>query len=323
MKSILLTLGVTSIFSVTSFWLGARYASQKPVGSEHEIVYAEVNGKPILGKDILAEIEPQLLEIKKSAYHLKKEATKKYILENLTQVDEPQDDFEVDVQSAEFKKWLSERNMTWNRLSPQAQSDAQGNFAQSMKIRALQLRQRDAYDSLEIKWHIPMDHWPRVESLFPSKLPALGDGSGSKRITLIANLHCGYCGQGLSTLQALRDRYQDDLKIDYRWILPEKQPETSEAFQIALKSYCAWKQSQFEAFMEKLLQPNSPGLPDANLDQEAFAQCLQSQNTVKELRSDLSQARLVSPAGEPVWIINGYIIPFAENMDSLVELLEN
>lgn len=143
--------------------------------------------------------------------------------------------------------------------------------------------------------------------------PFLGDPDAPITIIAFEDFQCSYCKQfNAETFDRLKKEYIDTGKVRfvYRDFIGSSHPDALRAAQAA---QCAHEQGKFWQYHDILFN-NQQTLDTQNLiryarvlvlDEEVFAQCLESQKYKQEVLNDDTVARNAGVIGTPTFFING------------------
>jgi protein-disulfide isomerase len=151
----------------------------------------------------------------------------------------------------------------------------------------------------------------------PDDDPVLGDVNAPVTIVEFSDFNCSFCGRfAAETLQPLLDDYAGKIRLVYR----DYPFQTPGSLTAALAGGCMNEQGKFWDF-HNLTFGNQPNLTrdafiayaeDLDMDVAAFTTCLDNQQYIEEVKSDISAATQLGVSGTPAFFINGVFISGAQ-----------
>jgi protein-disulfide isomerase len=157
--------------------------------------------------------------------------------------------------------------------------------------------------------------------------PSKGPQSAPITIVGFSDYECSFCGRALPTLQQLRDRYGDLVRVVYRdYVLPSHRnaPKAAEA------AHCAGDQGKFWEMHDHLFANQRDLSPIAairyagelKLDQAAFQQCIGSGKHEATWKAAQAEGELVGVRSTPTFFINGRMIVGAAPAETFISVVE-
>jgi protein-disulfide isomerase len=155
-------------------------------------------------------------------------------------------------------------------------------------------------------------------------------GPQQARVQLIefADFECPYCGSFHKTLKTVRDRYPDDVSLEY---VHFPLPMHRFAIPAARVAECAADQGRFEAMYDQLfngqesfgLKPwsdyaTAAGVPDL----AAFDACAKKTDPIPRIEQGKELGKKLDVQGTPTLIVNGWKLgrpPSPEELDAMVK----
>jgi protein-disulfide isomerase len=139
--------------------------------------------------------------------------------------------------------------------------------------------------------------------------PARGPQGAKITIVAFSDFRCPYCTRGNETLELLRDRYEDELRIVYKY-LPFQGPAATSA---ALGAWAAGKQGKFWEFHDEMyrrgprftLQDLELTAMRIGLDIDQWYVDVESEEGKAHIRGDIELAKRLSITGTPTYFVNG------------------
>jgi protein-disulfide isomerase len=169
-----------------------------------------------------------------------------------------------------------------------------------------------------------------------SKISPVGDGDyprGGKnaKVTLIeySDFECSFCGRHTPTIEALLDKYGDDIRVIFRHFpLSSIHPNAQKA---AEASECAGEQGKFWE-MHDLLFDNQSALGLVNLksyavnlglDQNQFNECLDSSKYASKISKQAAEAQAGGITGTPGTFVNDQLVKGAYPVATFEQIIDS
>lgn len=143
-----------------------------------------------------------------------------------------------------------------------------------------------------------------------------------------SDYECPFCGRHHPTMQALADKYGDDVAWVYRHF-----PLTSihpQAYPAALAAECANEQGKFWEYTDELVE-NQSSLNDTyysklagdlGLNASKFSDCYESEKYKSVVDGDMATARAAGVTGTPATFVNGQLISGAVDQATFESLID-
>ncbi|MGI9589787.1 MAG: thioredoxin domain-containing protein [Myxococcota bacterium] len=154
-------------------------------------------------------------------------------------------------------------------------------------------------------------------------------GPESARITIVefSDFQCPFCKRVGPTMDAIVERYPEDVRIVYRNFPLGNHNRAAPAAAAAL---CAEDQGKFWPYHD-LLFDNPRALEDdhfaeyaakLDLDEEAFAACYGEGRYEAQVARDLADGRAAGVTGTPAFFVNGVMLSGARPKEAFFELID-
>ena len=166
---------------------------------------------------------------------------------------------------------------------------------------------------------------PRIQ------VAATGPSRGPKdaRVTIVefSDFQCPFCKRVGPTLDAIVERYPEDVRIVHRNFPLGNHNRAAPAAAAAL---CAEDQGQFWAYHDLLFE-NPRALEDQHfaeyaaklgLDEQAFAACYDEGRYEAQVAQDLADGRAAGVTGTPAFFVNGVLLSGARPKEAFFELID-
>lgn len=167
---------------------------------------------------------------------------------------------------------------------------------------------------------------PRVEVAVGDG-PPRGPEDAPVTIVEFSDFQCPYCARVNPTLDAIRERYPDQVRIVFRHFPLDFHKEAPKA---AEASRCANEQGKFWEYHD-LLFANQRALgvdqlkqyaARLDLDRSEFDQCLDSGREAAAVQKDVADGRAAGVSGTPAFFINGRFVNGALPLENFVQAIE-
>jgi predicted DsbA family dithiol-disulfide isomerase len=157
--------------------------------------------------------------------------------------------------------------------------------------------------------------------------PARGPEDAPVTIVEFSDFNCPYCQRVTTTLETLRLRYPERVRLVYRHFPLDMHPR---ARPLAEASVCADEQGAFWEFHDRVFETAAPLADDAirdlaaslELDLDAFEACLDSGRAASVVEQDLRDGAAVGVTGTPAFFVNGIPLSGAQPAEAFVKLIE-
>jgi len=154
-------------------------------------------------------------------------------------------------------------------------------------------------------------------------------GPDDARVTIVefSDFQCPYCQRVTPTLEAIAERYPEEVRIVYRNFPLGNHKRATPAAEAAL---CADEQGKFWPFHDMLFE-NPRELGDDNfadyaskagLDQAAFDACYSERRFSAQVARDLTEGRAAGVTGTPAFFVNGVMLSGAQPKEAFFELID-
>ncbi len=167
---------------------------------------------------------------------------------------------------------------------------------------------------------------PRQEIELSASDRSKGPADAPVVIVEFSDFECPYCQQATATMDALLERYPDEIRFVYKDFPLPNHPN---AFKAAEAGHCAHDQGQFWPFHDKLF-----ATPDAldveslkayadelGLDADAFAACLEDDRHAESVNDEMDAGRRLGASSTPTLFINGRPVFGALPLDFFDEMV--
>lgn len=173
------------------------------------------------------------------------------------------------------------------------------------------------FDEYEVRIALAPPPPPPTEEVRGAKEPALGPSTATVTIVVFTDYLCPYCRELDNTLEQLRARYPDEVRVIYRHFALH--PGADRMAQAAL---CAADQGHFLDYHQKLFSTGSqPALETLaqtlGLDTERFNHCLEAATHAERVAADLQEGQRLQITGTPTLFVQGMRMRGAQPLTKL------
>ncbi|MCB9787145.1 MAG: thioredoxin domain-containing protein [Deltaproteobacteria bacterium] len=161
----------------------------------------------------------------------------------------------------------------------------------------------------------------------PSTAPTRGAADPLVTLVIFSDLQCPYCARMVEVLDALVERYPDDLRIVFRHLPLPFHPQAMHA---ARAAECAHRQQRFWPMHDRIFERRTE-LESADLnawaaelgaDPAAFEACMSDPTSLQVVRDDIATARDLDVRGTPTVFVNGTKMVGARPVDDFAALVD-
>jgi len=156
-----------------------------------------------------------------------------------------------------------------------------------------------------------------------------GSADAPVQVVEFADFQCPYCAQFEATVQAIRDKYPDQVAFTFAHF---PLPGHTFAEHAARAAECAHVQGRFEAMRSLLFEKQQdlgvvPWLDFAKqagiLDINQFDACVKDTGPVEGIEQSKKLAENMDVWGTPTIIVNGWKLPLTPSSEDLEKIVEN
>ncbi|MCP4660479.1 MAG: DsbA family protein [bacterium] len=158
--------------------------------------------------------------------------------------------------------------------------------------------------------------------------PAKGPKEAPVTIVEFSDFECPFCGRIAPTMSELLENYGDKVRVVFRQF---PLPAHSKARKAGEASLCADEQGKFWEMHDLMFgdQQNLDGevlkqkaATIADLDGEAFNECLDSEKHAQTVADDVTAATRLGLSGTPAFFINGRFVSGAVGIETFTEVID-
>lgn len=167
---------------------------------------------------------------------------------------------------------------------------------------------------------------PRQEIELTAADRSKGPADAPVVIVEFSDFECPYCQQATATMDALLERYPDEIRFIYKDFPLPNHPN---AFKAAEAGHCAHEQGQFWPFHDKLfaaqdaldVESLKAYADELGLDADAFGACLDDARHAQSVNADMDAGRRLGASSTPTLFINGRPVLGALPLDVFDEIV--
>lgn len=317
---------IAIVIAFTGGYLIGKKSVVKNV-SEYDMIYAQFNGDQIRGEDVLKLVGPEIRDLEKSAYDIKKRTTEDLLRKKMNLPPNGTVLDGIKISSAEIDAVLKDRKLSRSQVSEKEIN----NIANNLKLQKAKQIEAERFSSKleesKIRFHIPLPQLPRIK-MDHGVAPARGPFWAPVEIIQVSNYHCGTCALAESHLQELNKKFENKLKIFFRY--KGLDPKDSVAFLSVEASLCAQDQNQFWEFHDALFKQPPQTVAEISqiaqtlkIKKDQFDDCLKKRTHQKDVEADQLASQILPQETVPFLIINNQVISGLESVDVLSDLIES
>lgn len=334
----LLKPAVAILVSLIVGFLMGRYMGN--AHDESNMVYLSYKGGQIKGKEVLEKIQPDVDQLARNLYEMKKRTTQELAVQKLLEAEAKNQNLSVDqlkeklrndakataVTNEDLNHFLAQRQLDPKKMSKKELDSAAGNL-RILKASEVQKNfTEELWAKAEVKWSIPRPPHKKV-SAGKGSIEKQGSWNSPVTIVVFSNFNCPFCNLGSQRLNELKTKYPDKLAIHYRFAMQE--PEDSIVFKSAEAAYCANDQSKFWSFHDLILQaPASDEVmlstyaQKVGMNQSTFDECMKNRKHKAAVLADIAEAQKVGVFMIPSFVINDQLVSGTPSMENLSEIID-
>ncbi len=227
---------------------------------------------------------------------------------------------EADVRAVfeQFKDRMPSQD--FDEMRPQIEQALAGRAKQDA-FEALVGRLRD---EAKVSVELPPVRLP-VEAIGPSK----GPKSAPVTIVSFADFECPYCGRAAATVEEVRAKYGDKVRLVFRDF---PLAFHASAVPAAKAARCADAQGKFWAMHDQLFEHQRALTPTdltehakaVGLDAAKFAACMEDKDDAlqKAIDADMEAGKAVGVEGTPAFFVNGVMVSGAQPAEAFEEIID-
>ena len=233
----------------------------------------------------------------------------------------------VQVSDAEVKAFISERHLP-NPSSAQLHAQVKEYLLAEKRADAADrwLKQKMGGDLMQLYLTPPERPFFTVDV---KGAPAWGKPDAPVTIVEFSDFQCPYCARGSKTLNTLKKKYGDRLRLVFK---QTPLPMHKHAAKAAEASLCAEEQKEeyFWKLADQMFEHQND-LGDAalkkyaaavGLDAAKFEQCLSSGRMTKRVQQDFAEAATLGIHSTPAYFVNGRLVSGSQPLEVFVKVID-
>jgi protein-disulfide isomerase len=319
---------------------GAKADAKKaaaPAASGSSQVLAVVNGKPITEAEVQSSSAEQFAQLERefesNKHQLLESQVDQMIQERLLEaeaaakgVSKEQILAEIkppEISDADVDKFYEENKAQ----IPRPKDQVAGQIKQYLQQRGQAESRQKFYDGLQAKYKVEKKIEP-MRAAVATNGPAKGPATAPVTIVEFSDFQCPYCSRLLPTLEQVKAKYGDKVRIVFRQYPLPMHPNAQKAAEASL---CANEQGKFWEMHDAMFK-NQQELAVDNLKAKAaalglkadtFNQCLDSGKYVAQVQADQKEGSANGVQGTPAMFINGRFINGAVPLEQITSVIDD
>jgi protein-disulfide isomerase len=199
-------------------------------------------------------------------------------------------------------------------------------YLKAQRIRELELGwRRDLLAGASFRFLIDP---PRASVPVSAGDPTRGPVGAPVTVIEFSDFQCPYCGRIQPTMQRLRLKYGEKLRVAFKQLPLAMHQHAHFAAEAAL---CAGEQGKFWEMHDWMFANQTRIAPDAvkaaavelKLDPGAFGKCLDAKAMAGKVDDDMKVAESLGITGTPAFLVNGRLIEGAQPFEAFEEVIED
>ncbi|HEY2740542.1 MAG TPA: thioredoxin domain-containing protein [Thermoanaerobaculia bacterium] len=314
----------------------AKAGDKKPAAGGNQVL-ATVDGKPITESDVKAQAADQFAQLEHEF-----ETNQHTLLEN--QLDQAIQDRLLDAEAAS-RKVSKEQLLTEIKAPdisdadvdkfyeenkaqiPRPKDQVAGQIKQFLQQRGQAEAKQKYFAALEAKHKVEKKMEP-IRIQVAADGPTKGPATAPVTIVEFSDFQCPFCGRLIPTLEQVKAKYGDKVRIVFRQFPLPMHPNAQKAAEASL---CANEQGKFWE-MHDVMFKNQQELAVENLKTKAaalglkadsFNQCLDSDKYAAKIQADQKEGSAAGVNGTPAMFINGRFVNGAVPFDQITTVIDD
>lgn len=333
--------GVLAVILALAAWIPACSAQDKskpsPAAGGSSQVLATVNGQPITDADVrkasAEQFERLEREYKKNQHDLLEQQLSQIVQDRLLE--------------AEAKARNSTKEQVLASIAPAEVTDAEvdafyeqnkaqiprpkDQVAPQIKAYLAQQRQMETrgkfFEELEAKYKVEIKMEP-MRADVAANGPAKGPATAPVTIVEFSDFQCPYCSRIVPTLEQVKAKYGDKVRIVFRQFPLGMHPQAQKAAEASL---CANEQGKFWEMHDAMFQNQQQLAVDnlkakaaeLGLNAEQFNSCLDSNKFAGQVAADMREGEAAGVSGTPAMFVNGRFINGAVPLEEITKVVDD
>lgn len=318
-------------------WMCTVGLAQQSAGSDSERPVALIDGRPVLQRELLPLVGPQLLELRNREFELRSAALETVLGRKLLDAEAAKlgmnaDDLlrqEADSKVEEptdgevYAYFLAQRDR-----ANQPYQSASRQLRQALKDAKIQQARQDYVKRLrsqaKVEITLPKPRW----AVMGGATRFRGEANAPVTIVEFSDFQCSFCRRSVETMNGLLEKYKGRVRLAFRdFPLDQMHPAARLA---AEAGRCAADQGRFWEFHD-LLFANQTKLAKEDLlahggklgiDTAIFEACVSGRKHSAAIEADIKQARDLGLNGTPAFFVNGVFVNGAQASTVFEKLID-
>lgn len=302
---------------------------------------AEIDGRAVAWEELQEHVAAELQQLEIQRHQLLESALDTLVEQRLLEAEaarrglSPEDLLEAEVASA-VEAVTDEQVDAWyqeNQARVRAPKEqVAGQIREHLRRQRLQAKRAELLTALRQRFEVVRHLEPMRVELTSEGAPAKGPAGAPVTLVEFSDFQCPYCARINPTLDTLRERYGDRLRVVFRQFpLRQIHPQAQKAAEAAL---CAADQGKFWQLHDALFADQGrltvadleARAEEVGLNADSFGECLASGEKAAAVQADLEAGHRVGVSGTPSIFVNGRPVELVSGrspVDQLAEVIED
>lgn len=294
------------------------------IEGEHQ-VYATLDGTDVTSGEITPGIRLELASLEKAKYDLKRKAILSFLQQkkpnSFKSIGHAGESMEPSAE--EVNQSLKAYGLRPSAMKPGQLRDFIGNLKLKREMDARMARDREAL--LLIRWGMAYPWATAPLELAKSPFPEIGSRLSRVRVDVVGGFRCPQCPQLEKSLQQIRSRYGDGVRIAYRF-----GPDLNrDDILFAEAAYCANALDRFWALRDVIAQSSVADVVgeiahlggQAGIPGDALEACLASAEHKERIRDDSEELRRKGVFSGSL-LINGHVVSGLTELSDIFAMID-
>ena len=297
-------------------------------------------GKKMTAKELDEAIGPQLEDLEKKKFELRRNALENQILQTLVKE-------EAAKSNQTEEQWL--KGQVESKVKPPPEEDIQKVFSENqakmppgatietMRPQIIEFLTQDQKRELvrtlveglkkQANVQILLKEPPKPRKQVEPKGPSRGPENAKVTIVEFSDFQCPFCSRAHDTVEEVMTAYAGKVRLVFRQFPLDFHQQAPKAAEAAL---CAGDQQKFWEYHTALFKNQQKLLPEdlkshakeLGLDGAKFAECLDGGKHAKTVADDIAAGKKVGVSGTPAFFINGVMLSGAQPIEEFKKLID-
>jgi protein-disulfide isomerase len=312
-------------------------AAGLPARAADSQVLAVVNGKPITEADVrqanAEQFKAMEREYQTNTHNLLESGLDQVINDRLVEAEAAargvsKDQILAEIKTAQVSDADVDKFYDENKARiPRPKEQVAAQIKQYLEGQNQQKSRGEFFNGLKGKYKVDVKLEP-IRVTVAANGPAKGPATAPVTIVEFSDFQCPFCGQLTPTLEQVKAKYGDKIRIVFRqYPLPFHQ-NAQKAAEAAL---CANEQGKFWEFHDYMFKnQNALGVDqlkakaaELGLNADSFGKCVDSGKTATAIQTDIKEGSAAGVSGTPALFINGRFISGAVPIDQITSVIDD